>query len=142
MAHFFPEQHSLRERATNGLSYFLGTFVFNAFPIPQRHPGAGQTIHYMGELIEQGWSILIFPEGDRTWTGEFLAFQPGIGMIASHLGVPVVPVRIMGLDKVLHRDWRWPRMGRVEVKIGAPLALHGENFAELAGQVEQAVRDL
>ncbi|MGH9559408.1 MAG: 1-acyl-sn-glycerol-3-phosphate acyltransferase, partial [Bryobacteraceae bacterium] len=142
MAHFFPEEHTLRERAANGLSYFLGTFMFNAFPIPQRHPGAGQTIQYMGGLIEQGGSILIFPEGDRTSTGELLPFQPGIGMIATRLNVPVVPLRIVGLDRVLHRDWYWPRMGRVEVRIGAPMTLRGEDFAALAKQVEQAVREL
>ena len=74
----------------------------------------GQTIHYMGKLVEQGWSILIFPEGDRSATGEIHKFQPGVGMIASHLGIPVVPVRIVGLDKVLNRSAKWPhpRPGR------------------------------
>jgi long-chain acyl-CoA synthetase len=96
----------------------------------------------MGELIEEGWSILIFPEGDRTETGEIERFQPGVGMIASHLDVPVVPIRIVGLDRVLHRSWKWPRPGRVDVRIGAPLTLAGDDFSELAGRVERAVRNL
>ena len=140
--HFFPERYPLRVRLLNSLYYALSTFVFNAFPIPQRHVGAGQTIRYMGDLVEEGWSILIFPEGDRTETGEISAFQPGVGMIASHLEVPVVPIRIVGLDRVLHRSWKWPHPGRVEVRIGAPLALEGDAFAELAGRVESAVRSL
>ena len=39
----------------------------------------------MGELAEEGWSILIFPEGERSVTGEIGRFLPGVGMIASRL---------------------------------------------------------
>ena len=141
-AHFFPERFTFRQWFTNSLNYGLSTFVFNAFPLPQREAGAGQTIRYMGELIEQGWSILIFPEGDRTRAGEILPFQPGIGMIASHLGTPVVPVRLAGLDRVLNRAAKFPRFGRVDVKFGRPISLKGEDFAELASRVEKAVREL
>ena len=141
-AHFFPGRHTRRERFTNTLNYRLSTFVFNAFPLPQHHAGAGQAIRYMGDLVEQGWSILIFPEGDRTRTGEMLPFQPGVGMIASRLGIPVVPVRILGLEKVLHRDAKFPRFGRVDVRIGPPMRLEGDDFAALASQVAEAVRAL
>jgi long-chain acyl-CoA synthetase len=141
-AHFFPERYSRREYLTNSLNYGLSTFFFNAFPLPQRHAGAGETIRYMGELVEQGWSILIFPEGDRTATGEMLPFQPGVGMIAAQLRLPVVPVRIVGLEKVLNREAKWPSFGRVQVKFGKALKLEGESFADLARQVEQAVRSL
>ena len=60
-------------------------------------------------------------------------------MIASRLGVPVVPVRIDGLDKVLHHTWRMARPGRVRVAFGAPLRLTGDDYAALAKQVEDAV---
>lgn len=141
-AHFFPERHTRSEVLTNSLNYGLSTFVFNAFPIPQRQAGTAQTMRYMGELIEQGWSILIFPEGDRTQAGEIHPFLPGIGMMAAHLNVPVVPVRIVGLEKVLHRSWKWPRPGRVEVRIGKPMRFADHSFAEIAAEVERAVKDL
>ena len=96
----------------------------------------------MGELADQGWSILIFPEGDRTYTGDIGRFQPGVGIIASHLRLPVVPIRIRGLEKVLNRTAKFPRPGRVEVAIGAPLTMYGDSFAALAQQVEDAVRAL
>jgi long-chain acyl-CoA synthetase len=140
--HFFPERYSRRAHLINGLWYGLSTLTFGAFPIPQRQAGAGQTIRYMGELIEEGWSILIFPEGDRTESGEISTFQPGVAMIASHLDAPVVPIRIVGLDRVLHRSWRWPRPGPVEVRIGPPLMLKGDSFGGLAARVEAAVRSL
>jgi long-chain acyl-CoA synthetase len=141
-AHFFPAGHKLRDRFFMSLYYRLSTFFFNAFPIPQRQAGAGETIRYMGELAEDGWSILIFPEGDRSAHGEIHPFQPGVGMLASHLRLPVVPIRIEGLDRVLNRNARWPHPGRVNVRIGKPLDLHGDSFAELARTVEQAVRAL
>ena len=53
-------------------------------------------------------------------------------MIASRLGVPVVPVRIAGLDKVLHHTWRMARPGRVRVSFGEPLHLTGDDYEALA----------
>jgi long-chain acyl-CoA synthetase len=141
-AHFFPQRHPWHERFTNSLNYRLSTLLFNAFPIPQREMGAGQSIRYMGELTEEGWSILIFPEGDRTHAGELHPFQPGVAMIASHLRLPVVPIRIKGLERVLHRTAKFPTPGRVDVHIGAPIFLTGESFADQAHQVEEAVKAL
>ena len=74
--------------------------------------------------------------------GEIDRFRPGIGMIGSRLDVPVVPVRIRGLDQVLHPTWRMARPGRVRVAFGAPMRLKGEDYEALAKQVEDAVRNL
>src|SRR5207248_4085186 len=92
-AHFFPGEHSRRDWFSNSLNYYLASLFFNAFPLPQREAGARQTLRYIGELLEDGFSVLIFPEGRRTGGGEIDRFRPGIGMIASRLDVPVVPVR-------------------------------------------------
>ena len=116
-AHFFPEQYGRAAWFTNSLNYYLAALFFNAFPIPQREAGARQTLRYIGDLVAHDWSVLIFPEGRRSDAGEIGRFMPGIGMIASRLGVPVVPVRIVGLDKVLHPTWRMARPGRVRVII-------------------------
>lgn len=56
--------------------------------------------------------------------------------------MPVVPVRLVGLDRVLHRTSKMARPGRVEVRFGKPLRLQGEDYAALAKQVEAAVREL
>jgi long-chain acyl-CoA synthetase len=141
-AHFFPEQHGRRAWFTSSLNYYLAALFFNAFPLPQREAGARQTLRYIGEILEDGFSVLIFPEGRRSDTGEIDHFRPGIGMIASRLGVPVVPVRVDGLDKVLHHTWRMARPGRVRVAFGAPMRLIGDDYQSLAKQVEEAVRQL
>jgi long-chain acyl-CoA synthetase len=141
-AHFFPEEHGRKAWFTNTLNYYLAALFFNAFPIPQREAGARQTLRYIGDVLDDGFSVLIFPEGRRTHTGEIDRFRPGIGMIASRLGVPVVPVRVEGLDKVLHPTWKMARPGRVRVAFGAPIRLAGEDYEALARQVEEAVRGL
>ncbi len=142
-AHFFPAEHDWRERFTNSLNYYLAAGVFNAFPLPQREAGARQTLRYIGEqLVSRGQSLLIFPEGKRSETGELSPFRPGIGMIASRLQVPVVPVRLDGLTRVLGVGYHMARPGRVRVAFGAPMRLDGEDYAALAQRVEDAVRDL
>ncbi len=141
-AHFFPERHSRREWFTNTLNYNLAVLCFNAFPLPQREAGARQTLRYIGELLASGESVMIFPEGRRSESGEIDTFRPGIGMIASRLNVPVVPVRIDGLQHVLRVGWTMARPGRVRVTFGAPLRLVGDDYEELAKKVELAVRAL
>jgi long-chain acyl-CoA synthetase len=141
-AHFYPDQYGAGERFTNGLNYYLAALFFNAFPLPQREAGARQTLHYVGDVLGDGFNVLIFPEGKRTEAGEIYPFRPGIGMIASRLSVPVVPVRIEGLEKVLHSSWKMAVPGRVRVAFGTPLQLRGDDYEALARQVEAAVRAL
>ena len=140
-AHFFPARFTRKEWFTNSLNYYLSCQFFNAFPLPQREAGTRRTMRYMGEILADGYSILIFPEGKRTQDA-IAPFRPGIGMMGSKLGVPVVPVRIEGVDKVLHPKWKWPAKGPVVVKFGKPLTLAGDDYAALATQVEEAVKGL
>ena len=140
--HFFPEQFSRAAWFTNSLNYYLAALFFNAFPLPQREAGARQTLRYIGDVLESGFSVLIFPEGRRTTAGEIDSFRAGIGMIASRLSVPVVPVRLEGLDKVLHPSWKMAKPGRVRVAFGAPIRLAGDDYQALAKQVEEAVKSL
>lgn len=141
-AHFFPAEHGRGAWLTNSLNYYLASFFFNAFPIPQREAGARHTLRYIGELFAEGESLLIFPEGKRTQAGEIYPFRAGIGMIGARLGVPVVPVRLEGVERVLHQSWKMARPGRVRVAFGAPLMLEGEDYDALARRVEEAVRGL
>jgi long-chain acyl-CoA synthetase len=141
-AHFFPERYGRTARFTNSLNYYLVSLFFNAFPLPQREAGARQTLRYIGDVLEDGFSVLIFPEGQRSETGIIDTFRPGVGMIASRLGAAVVPVRLDGLHNVLGVGWHLARPGRVRVAFGAPMRLTGDDYEALAKQVEDAVRRL
>jgi long-chain acyl-CoA synthetase len=141
-AHFHPERHTWSEWLVESVAYWLVALFFNAFPLPQTEAGAGQSLRYIGELVSDGWSILFFPEGERTETGEMHPFQPGIGLLAARLDIAVVPIHLRGLDKVLHRGEWLPQPGRVELAFGPPLRLKGEDYAALAKRVEEAVASL
>ena len=138
-AHFHPERYSLYDRFTTSLSYILACLVFDAFPLPQREAGARQALRYAGQLASDGYSIVIFPEGVRTDKGEVRRFQPGVGMLAARLGIPVVPVRLEGLERVLHKSAKIATPGRARVIFGAPLRLEGEDYTALAEKIREAL---
>ena len=141
-AHFHPQRHPWRERWINSLVYFLVTLLYNAFPIPQTEAGTRESIRYAGELVEGGWSILIFPEGERNQTGVVGRFLPGVGLMASRLKLPVVPIRLRGLDVIWPRTAKGPRRGEAELSIGAPLTLEGESYHALAEKLAEVIRSL
>ncbi len=141
-AHFHPERHTFGQRFREGLMYYLSVLVFDAFPLPQREAGARAALRYAGDLVSAGYSIIIFPEGKRTDKGEILPFQPGVGMLASRLEVPVVPVRLEGLERVLHKDAKFATPGRARVKFGSPIRFEGDDYAAAARRIEEAVRAL
>ena len=141
-AHFYPEQFGRKAYLTNSLNYYLASLFFNAFPLPQREAGTRQTLRYIGQLVADGYSILIYPEGRRTDSGEINRFLPGAAMIAARLEIPVVPVRLEGLDRILHQRWKFPARGTARVAFGPPMLLKGNDYARLAEQIEAAVRAL
>ena len=63
-------------------------------------------------------------------------------MMASRLSVPVVPIRLAGLDRVLHPTWKMAKPGYVTIRFGAPIHLNGDDYENLAAQAEEAVRKL
>ena len=138
----FFHNHFHGRSFTNSLNYYLSALFFNAFPLPQREVGAYETMRYMGEMANQGWCILIFPEGKMSLDGQIGPFQPGVGMLASKLGLPVIPVRIRGLDRVLHPTWKMARPGKVRITFGAAMQLEGGDYASLAKRVETATWDM
>jgi 1-acyl-sn-glycerol-3-phosphate acyltransferase len=90
------------------VAYYLAAFFFNTFPLPQREAGARQTLRYIGEVTGDGYSVLIFPEGVRSESGEISAFRGGIGMIGARLDLPVVPVRLDAWTASSTGAGKWP----------------------------------
>lgn len=137
---FFDGFHGFK-RFTRRLSYEYASILFNLFPLPQTSGFSG-SLEFMGKLADAGVNILIFPEGEHSRDGRMLPFQPGLGIMARELGMPVVPVRIRGTDQVLHHDARFPRPGRVSVTFGAPLRFRYEEPAEIVEATRSAVKKL
>ena len=77
------------------------------------------------ELIDKGWSLLVFPEGGRSPDGWGQEHKGGAAYLAVRCDVPVVPIHIHGTDRVLPKGSSMPRPGRVVVNFGPPLT-HGD----------------
>jgi long-chain acyl-CoA synthetase len=126
----------LREwRESSKVRYTLGAALFNVFSIP-RQSGFRQSFAYAGEAVDHGWSILIFPEGTETKDGQMQPFKAGIGLLASELNIPIIPIRLEGLFELKEQRRRFVRPGTVTVTFGEPI---NESRVE---ELERAVREL
>jgi 1-acyl-sn-glycerol-3-phosphate acyltransferase len=112
---------------------------FAAVPFRRVASGA-ESIKAVEGLLEDGWRVVIFPEGTRSRDGAIGPFKPGAGLIAVRTGCPVVPVRIDGLWDVLPPGRHLPRRGHASVRFGEPLvALEGETPKEFTARLAAAV---
>jgi long-chain acyl-CoA synthetase len=113
------------------IRYFLATGLFNVFPLPQTGDFRKAFAH-AGRAMDQGFHVLVFPEGRRTPDGLMHAFQAGAGILWKELGAQAVPVYLGEF-----------RSGRIVVHIGRPLMLDSTlQAADAARVLEQAVRQL
>jgi long-chain acyl-CoA synthetase len=118
------------------------SIVANAFPFARRGM-VRESLARCAWLLDHGWSVLLFPEGTRSATGEVGPFRPGAGTLATSLGVPVIPLHIAGLQDVLPKGRLIPRHGPVTVTIGAPIQFPLDTPTATATVIlENAVRAL
>ena len=141
-AHFYPLGFSWWAKTRSKLSYYLTALCFNIVPLPQRETGTRDAMRYLGTLLADGSSVLIFPEGRRSKTKTINQFRPGVGMLAAQLEVPVIPVRIQGINKIWPEGRRMPRVGRARVTFGPAMRFSGSDYEEIARQIEDAVNTL
>ncbi|HEX9990180.1 MAG TPA: lysophospholipid acyltransferase family protein [Chloroflexia bacterium] len=121
------------------------TLLMNTFPFSRSASPTSvrRSLAHCAWLLDRGWSLLLYPEGTRSCTGEMAEFKSGVGLLAVRLGVPVVPVYMEGLHKVLPKGQKVPRPGRVQVSFGNALSFEPETPYDLATQaIEGAVRAL
>ena len=140
--YFEPRRFSKRDVWWTGLGYVLACGLFNAYPLPHEVGGARRALNYTGELVKRGYCPLVFPEGMRSPDGELQSFRPGIGMMATLLRVPIVPIYIEGLYKVYSLHDSWPKRGAVRVSFGQPQEFKTESYEEVAGKIRRAIEDL
>jgi long-chain acyl-CoA synthetase len=124
------------------LKYFLVVSLFNVFPLPKAS-GVRESFRFAGDLVDRGWSVLVFPEGDLTPDGELQPFRAGIGLLASNLKIPVVPMRIDGAYEIREAGSIFNRPGRIRVYIGKPVEFpSGTDPGEITRALQQRVAEL
>jgi long-chain acyl-CoA synthetase len=129
-------------RLLGPVAYGLMTALFNVFPLP-RLQGFRESFVHAGEAIDRNYSVLIFPEGTRSATGQIAPFRPGIGMLAAQAEVSVLPITLLGLEQISSRRTRWFRSGVLQIRIGEPVLWQpGKSAAAWTAELEAAVRQL
>jgi 1-acyl-sn-glycerol-3-phosphate acyltransferase len=137
--HFFADTASAAFAAT----------AINALPVWRGQPAraAGDIAVLRERLVEDGAVFILFPEGTRSRTGAMGPFQAGIGALISGTGVPVVPCHLAGAFAAWPPTARWPRPGKLTLRIGAPLHF-GDGYrgkagwTRIAAECEAAVRGM
>jgi long-chain acyl-CoA synthetase len=113
------------------VQYLLLTALFNVFPLP-RQAGFRRSFAHIGEALDHGYHVLIFPEGRRSSDGTLLPFRSGIGLLARESNTAILPVAIHGLDTLVTRKRRWFHAAIPTVRVGPPIRLDPELSAEQA----------
>jgi len=130
-----------------GADYFFTTRItgtvsalaLGAIPIDRTRVNR-RSADLLSSLIDDGWSLLIFPEGGRSPDGWGQPFRGGAAFLSIRCGVPVVPVHLDGTGAILGRGAKWPKPGRTKVTFGAPLRPgEGDDARRFGERIEQAV---
>ncbi len=118
----------------------LPGLAYGAIPFPRK---GSMGLKHCIELLQRGWSVLIFPEGTRSLTGHAAQFKLGTGRMAIATQRPIVPLALRGLEKVLPKDKSLPRRGDVWVAVGPPIVPQpGETAEQITRRLEVAVTAL
>lgn len=104
--------------------------------------GTKASLEFTGEMLDRGYSIIFFPEAHRTRDGKIKQFMSGIGYLALHMHVPIIPMKIEGLFELLPAGNFWPRFGKSKVEIGKALFIKDMSYENAAKLIEQKVKEL
>jgi 1-acyl-sn-glycerol-3-phosphate acyltransferase len=112
-------------------------------PIEREHPrSAAQSLAGASEVVRGGDSVIIFPEGGRSFDGKLQPFLSGAFRLAIDVQAPIVPVAIAGTHNVLTPGSINIRGGSVQLFIGEPIPIVGMTLKDrdaLAKTVRQKI---
>ena len=98
------------------------------------------SIQRMGEAIKQGKSIIIFPEGTRTETGEVGEFKKTFAILSKELNVPIIPVSIHGAYESMPKHAKFPAPSKIKVNyLDAIVPTETDTYETLSNRVREAI---
>lgn len=111
---YFFDRHPIRR-------WFIA-LVFDTFPF-DRHGNFMKGLKKCKHTIEEGKSLILFPEGTRSMTGKLQPFKVGLGALAFDIGIPIVPTFIKGIHRAFGKGMLLPRPNKIEVRFGRPILM-------------------
>jgi 1-acyl-sn-glycerol-3-phosphate acyltransferase len=120
----------------------LSALALNAIPIDREVTGR-RSADAIRELIDDGYSLVIYPEGGRSPDGWGQSFKGGAAYLSVRTGAAVVPVYIDGTGAIFGKGMKRPKPGRTRVVFGAPMRPgDGESTRRYNARIEAAVTTL
>jgi long-chain acyl-CoA synthetase len=103
------------------------------------------SLEYTGRLLDDGWNVMIFPEGRMNRSDSpLLALKGGTGVLAVEMRAPIVPMAMTGIAHILPPEKLLPRRrGEVIIRFGPPLAFTaGQKYSDATRCIELALVEL
>jgi long-chain acyl-CoA synthetase len=105
----------------------LATLATQAFPLPKTGGALRASLTALGAYLDDGYAVVVSPEGEPERDGQLLPFQKGIGLLAVEMRVPVVPFKLEGYDRLFPSHPPFPYLpaarGPVRLIVGEPVTL-------------------
>jgi len=114
----------------------------NSFPLPRLE---GENIRLgMGKMLDEKYSVVIFPEGKMSKTGELLPLKRGAGFVAVEMNCYIVPVRLYGTAEIVPYGKFMPcKRGIVRVVFGKPIKFKkSDSYHYATKEIEAALKEL
>lgn len=124
---------------SNRIKGAAASLALGTVPFVRTGGSSKQSLELLKELVSKGWSVLIFPSGTRG-TGA-TGFKRGFAYVAVDCQVPVVPMYLHGLERVMPKGSFVPLPGGVIVAIGPPIP-PGDDYNELVKKAEAGVAEM
>ena len=116
----------------------LVALIFNTVPIERRGGGMSKDGSHLDKLLDQGWNLLLYPEGTRSRGGVPGRVRRGAAVLAAAHNLSIVPIRVTGTGETMPPGRLWPKRlhgkllpkrHRIEVSFGEPIRPTGDATA-------------
>lgn len=124
---------------------FLGWHLRRSghIPVDRAHPReALRSFDQAAKKIQEGRSVVLFPEGTRSRDGKLLPFKGGSFYLAIRAGVPIIPITLNGTRAVLKPDTYHVRPGQTEMIIHAPIPTAGLTLEDVDALSERVRKQI
>ena len=123
----------------------IAELTFNSFPI-QREGDSNIKLglEFIGKMLDNSYSVVLFPEGKISKDGNLLPLKMGSGMIAVNMNATIIPVKIEGIQKILPYNKIVPiRRGTITIKFGKPLSFkRSDSYQEARQKIQDELEKL
>jgi 1-acyl-sn-glycerol-3-phosphate acyltransferase len=108
----------------------LVSLFFNTVPLDRKGGGLSKTGGHLDKLLNDGWSLLLYPEGTRSRGDGIGRVRRGAAVLASEHNIPIVPIRVDGTAEAMPPGQVWPkrlrgrlfsRRHKIHVSFGEPI---------------------